>query len=208
MTQPINPGSSKALTGAQVEMLMRQAGFPDSELRTGVGVAFAESSNIPTKYNGVGGDRSYGLFQINMIGDMGPDRRKKFGISKNEQLFDPATNVKAAYIVWKESGWKAWTTYTNGKYKDGVIPRVEEGAGDIRDGIEGVTEKLNPINGLSKALDTIGINAMKSLASGLGMLAALVLVVLGIVVITGQSKRAQQLAGTVASTVTKGVVKK
>src|SRR5215207_8357263 len=58
-------------------------------------IALAESSGNPRAHNDTPatGDDSYGLWQINMIGELGPERRQQFGISENEQLFDPATNA-------------------------------------------------------------------------------------------------------------------
>ena len=45
------------------------------------------------------GDSSYGIYQINMIYDLGPERRKKFGLTANEQLFDPVLNVQVAFLM-------------------------------------------------------------------------------------------------------------
>jgi hypothetical protein len=57
------------------------------------------------------GDLSYGAFQINMLGDMGPERRKQFGIEKNEQLYDLDTNARAAKIIRDQQGFGAWSVY-------------------------------------------------------------------------------------------------
>jgi hypothetical protein len=43
------------------------------------------------------GDSSYGIFQINMIGDLGVDRRAKFGLESNAQLNNPVVNAQVAY---------------------------------------------------------------------------------------------------------------
>lgn len=56
------------------------------------------------------GDLSYGLWQINMLGSLGPNRLKQFGISSNEQLFDPVTNAQAALATLRSSGWGSWST--------------------------------------------------------------------------------------------------
>jgi hypothetical protein len=76
-----------------------------------------ESSGNPRAYNGSGNDASYGLWQINMIGSLGPARRAQFGLSSNEDLFDPATNARVAVSIYNSSGWGAWGAYTNGSYK-------------------------------------------------------------------------------------------
>lgn len=79
--------------------LLRKAGFRGEGLRNAYGVVMKESSGNPRAFNGNRGtgDQSYGLFQINMLGSLGPARRKQFGISSNEDLFDPLTNAKAAF---------------------------------------------------------------------------------------------------------------
>ena len=77
----------------------------------------AESGGQPRAYNPRGADKSYGLWQINMLGGMGPERRAQFGLSSNDELFDPKTNAKAAYQIYKQQGINAWGAYTNGSYK-------------------------------------------------------------------------------------------
>ena len=62
-----------------------------------------ESGGIPTKFNGneeTMGDLSYGLWQINMTGNMGPRRRERYKLEKNEDLFDPDINAKAAWDLF------------------------------------------------------------------------------------------------------------
>ena len=78
---------------------MQSAGFSGQGLRTAYAIAERESSGRPSAFNGnaATGDLSYGLFQINMLGTMGPARRKQFGIASNEALFDPSVNARAAY---------------------------------------------------------------------------------------------------------------
>jgi lysozyme-like protein len=31
-------------------------------------------------------------------------------------LFDPAQNAEAAFQIWQQQGWGAWSTYTSGRY--------------------------------------------------------------------------------------------
>jgi hypothetical protein len=50
---------------------------------------------------------------------MGPERRKRLGISSNSRLYDPMVNAKAmAMISNKGTNWRPWSTYTNGAYKE------------------------------------------------------------------------------------------
>ena len=55
------------------------------------------------------GDNSYGLFQINMLGSLGEDRREKFGIKSNAELLDPVVNAQAAfYMTAKGTNFGSW----------------------------------------------------------------------------------------------------
>lgn len=80
-------------------------------------IAMAESGGNPRAHNAVPPDNSYGLWQINMFGNMGPGRRAQYGISSNEQLYDPAVNARAAAKILAGQGLGAWSTYTSGAYK-------------------------------------------------------------------------------------------
>ena len=75
------------------------AGFKGKALQTAFGIAKRESGGRPDAFNPdtSTGDQSYGLFQINMLGSMGPARRRQFGLARNEDLYDPVVNAKAAY---------------------------------------------------------------------------------------------------------------
>jgi hypothetical protein len=59
------------------------------------------------------GDNSYGLFQINMIGSLGPARLKQFDLESNEDLFDPVRNAEIAFFM-SDGGknWSAWNGIT------------------------------------------------------------------------------------------------
>ncbi|MDQ1739216.1 MAG: hypothetical protein QOE53_868 [Pseudonocardiales bacterium] len=114
--------------------VLAQAGFSGSGLDTAVAVALAESGGSPTSHNGNAdtGDDSYGLFQINMLGSMGPARLKEYGLTSKEQLFDPLVNAKVAYRL-SDGGtnWQPWTTYTRGAYRQhlGENPTTQLTAG-------------------------------------------------------------------------------
>jgi hypothetical protein len=110
-------GSGQALSVAEMVKLAKQAGFSDQEAVIMGAIGAAESSGNPKAHNPVGRDNSYGLWQINMLGGMGPERRNQFGIENNEQLWDPNINAKAARKVWEQQGFGAWSVYTNGAYK-------------------------------------------------------------------------------------------
>jgi hypothetical protein len=65
-------------------------------------IALRESAGNPAAFNGDAktGDKSYGLWQINMLNALGTSRAKLFGITDEKQLFDPATNARAAFVLW------------------------------------------------------------------------------------------------------------
>lgn len=99
---------------------LSRAGFGPHALPVAYAVAMAESGGRPRAHNtnASTGDNSYGLFQINMIGNMGPNRRQQFHLKSNNDLFDPLTNAKAAYAISnKGRDWGPWSTYKNGAYK-------------------------------------------------------------------------------------------
>lgn len=183
-----------ALTSASIAQLMRTAGFPDSEISTGVGVAMAESGGNPKAHNSTPPDDSYGLFQINMLGSLGPARRKQFGISNNAELFDPATNAKAAYMVWKGSGWKAWTTYTSGKYKDAA----PKDAGNDGGGIVDAVKALNPVTGVADSINAASRNFVKGFVSTGGVLVGITVLVLGFFLLMRSQVSVQKIAGVAA----------
>lgn len=121
---------SKAIATGQLNLnevlfLLREVGFPEELLPKMVAIALAE--NEPLDANKIRntpdtGDLSYGIFQINMKGNLGPARREMFGIQSNEELLDPLTNAKAALAVYEErksfdtDGFNAWSTYKKDRY--------------------------------------------------------------------------------------------
>ena len=96
------------------------AGFKPENARIMAGIAGAESSYKPGARNpdASTGDNSYGLWQINMLGGMGPERRAQFGIDNNDQLLDPATNAAAAKKIFDQQGFGAWSVHRSGAYRD------------------------------------------------------------------------------------------
>ena len=110
---------ARTLSTQQIAAGLRQAGFPEQVIPTMTAVTMAESGGNPYAHNPNAGtgDNSYGLLQINMLGGMGPERRKAFGLSSDDQLFDPATNFRAAKQIYDQQGIGAWGAYTNGSYK-------------------------------------------------------------------------------------------
>lgn len=101
----------KTLDNDQLIELLGAVGFKDKQLKVAWAVTKKESGGRPVAHNdNTGtGDNSYGLFQINMIGDLGADRREKFGLETNNQLFDPVTNAQVAFHMTKGgTDWGSW----------------------------------------------------------------------------------------------------
>lgn len=107
------------LSPSQIATALRRAGFPESELPRMTAAALAESGGNPRAHNpnAQTGDNSYGLWQINMLGGMGPERRRQFGLKSNEDLFDPTTNARAAKGIFDSQGPNAWSVIRSGAYK-------------------------------------------------------------------------------------------
>lgn len=115
------------LSREQLAGYLRQAGFKENLIPTMVGIGTAESSLNPQAFNPNvdTGDQSYGIFQINMLGGMGPERREQFGIKSNEELFDPLTNAKAAKAIYDQQGLGAWSVYKSGAYEQ-YVPQMDQ----------------------------------------------------------------------------------
>jgi hypothetical protein len=123
---PSGPAPAGSLNYDQLKNVAKGAGFNDADASRMAAIAMAESSGNPKAHNSTPPDNSYGLWQINMIGNLGPARRKQLGISSNEQLFDPVTNAKAAKLIKDSQGWNAWTVHKTGAYKK-FMPSKKEG---------------------------------------------------------------------------------
>ena len=108
------------LTPEQIAGHAQAAGFRGEDLTTAVAVALAESGGRTQAHNTDAPDDSYGLWQINMYGALGPDRRERYGLDSDRELLDPATNAEAAYEVFRERGrsFEPWSAYTNGSYRE------------------------------------------------------------------------------------------
>jgi len=107
----LNPESRKfRFSNAQITKILQKAGFSGNGLKIAQRIVFLESTNRPYALNR--SSNCYGLFQINMTGVMGDDRRTKYGLKRNEDLFNPLTNAKIAYHMSNGGrDWSAWTTF-------------------------------------------------------------------------------------------------
>jgi hypothetical protein len=106
--------------------------------------------------------------------------------------------MRVAYGIFKGSGWRAWTTYTRGTYKQYMD---STGSADADSGIGNAapTTSSNPINGIGDAVNAFSATFFKGFANFGGIAVAVVLLVLGVVLL---------MRGTVASVLPVGKVAK
>ncbi|MFJ7214837.1 lytic transglycosylase [Amycolatopsis sp. NPDC098790] len=106
------------LSAEQIARHAYAAGFRGQGLTTAVAVALAESGGRTTAHNATPPDDSYGLWQINMLGALGPERRRQYHLKSDDQLFDADTNARVANSISSDGhDFTPWSTYTNGAYK-------------------------------------------------------------------------------------------
>lgn len=100
----------------QLRDILHEVGFRGDGLKKAWATAMKESTGRPLAHNRNSntGDNSYGLFQINMIGSLGPARLKEFGLNSNKDLFDPYTNAEVAFKMSNGGkNWSAWHGITD-----------------------------------------------------------------------------------------------
>jgi len=104
---------SEMLTDKELVTLLKNVGFEGNALKMAWAIAKAESNGRPMAYNGNRntGDSSYGIFQINMLGTLGTDRKEKFELRSNVLLFDPVINAEITYYMTQ--GGKNWSSWLN-----------------------------------------------------------------------------------------------
>jgi hypothetical protein len=108
-----------SLTDIELKQLLSLVGFKGNDLVVAWAVAKKESNGRPLAFNGnhKTGDSSYGMFQINMIDTLGPDRRTKFDLESNAELFNPVKNAEIAYYM--TNGGEDWSSWK------GITPRTK-----------------------------------------------------------------------------------
>jgi hypothetical protein len=125
-TKPFSYFENKTnLTDIELVWLLEAVGFEGQDLKEAWAIAKKESNGRPLAFNGnsLTGDNSYGIFQINMINSLGDDRRDKFELEHNADLFNPVKNAQIAKHMSKGGlDWSSWHigkdayTSTSGKH--------------------------------------------------------------------------------------------
>jgi hypothetical protein len=86
-------------------------------LARAIAVALAESGGNERAHNAIPPDDSYGAWQINMLGELGVQRREQFHLTSNEDLYDLKVNASAmAAISSMGTNWKPWSAYGGARY--------------------------------------------------------------------------------------------
>ena len=109
------------LTDEELVDMLRYVGFEGKALRSACAIAKAESNGRPFAFNGnaATGDSSYGVFQINMLGELGSDRRKKFELDSNAELLNPVVNAQIALHMTKGGkDWSSWSSVNGVRYQE------------------------------------------------------------------------------------------
>lgn len=166
-------GGGGKLSVSEMTEIAKQAGFNDEQAAIMGAIGAAESGGNPKAHNPNAntGDNSYGLWQINMLGKMGPERRKEFGIESDEQLWDPKTNAIAAKKVFDQQGFNAWSVYKSGAYKQylGTANKTNQQMANVQasDEREDVTAMQSPILKNSFAFTPVNASEADTVASQL-----------------------------------------
>ncbi len=122
---------TKPLEYNSLERLAVEGGFTPEQAKIMAAIALAESSGKARALNDNTdtGDLSYGLWQINMIDyptyKLGEERRKQMKLKDNDELYDPAVNVRAAKMIFDQQGYDAWSVYKSGAYKK-FLPKTNQ----------------------------------------------------------------------------------
>lgn len=151
-----------------IAAVAKGAGLTDpGNLATAVAIALAESGGNPQSHNARPPDNSYGLWQINMLGSMGPERRAKFGISSNDQLFDPATNARAMMMLSNNgTNFRPWTTFTSGAF----LKHIQEARASV--GVAPSTATVSPAGFTADTAALPGMDQLKAVGSGIAAVGA------------------------------------
>ncbi|MGJ0505230.1 MAG: transglycosylase SLT domain-containing protein [Methylocystis sp.] len=107
-------------SAADAAVLIRRVGGTAAEARILGAISQPESGGNPRAHNRNArtGDNSYGLWQINMLGRMGPQRRRRFGISSNADLLNPEVNARIALKMHRMArGYRDWGAFRSGLHR-------------------------------------------------------------------------------------------
>jgi hypothetical protein len=138
----------------------KAAGFKGQALINAVAIAGAESGYNPGAQNLRYPDHSIGLWQINQLAHKG-----RWG--SDSALKNPMTNARAAYDLWRESGfspWSTWPTAAQG-YQARAAKAVADLMGANKKSAKSKSKPKNYVKTPSGAIGKKTRGAMKRLAA-------------------------------------------
>lgn len=144
------------LNATQVAQVAYDAGWRSiQDVATAVSIAKVESDwNSTARYVGPRDD-SYGLWQVNMLGSLGPARRAQFGLKADAELLDPAVNGKAAFAIFTSAKGN-WSGPWKGTYKSikylAVYNEATQAATNVVAGRSGTGNPLDRLPDLTPSL--------------------------------------------------------
>jgi len=109
------------LSDKELKTLLKAVGFEGQGLKMAWAVAKKESNGRPLAFNGNKntGDHSFGIFQINMNGELMENRIEKFDLNSVSDLFNPVTNAEIAFYMTKGGkDWSSWTDLNGERIKE------------------------------------------------------------------------------------------
>lgn len=198
------------LTMPQLVALAKSVGWSGDNAAIAAAIAKAESGGNTAAHNPRPPDDSYGLWQINMYGAKGPERRKRYNLQSNTQLFVPERNAWVAHDLYMHGGWKHWSVYTNGSYRAHLTAAraaLSTPAGNPPDdggwapglpdpGDLNVPNPLEPLVGLAQFVT----NPRNWLRLGM-FIGGGVLLILGLLMLAGQNSLVRDARGAVVGAV-------
>lgn len=159
---------------AQIQGILRQAGWPESQIAKAAAIVIYESGGYNRAYNGCGED-SYGWFQI--YRRYHPEFEPSYD---NGQIFDPLYNAKAGLSVYRarrDDGWNAWIN-SNRKYNQDLNGIASQSRAIYAQGAAG-NGVITTASSLPVATDNNGADNTTSkvlfLTAGVGLLALLLI---------------------------------
>lgn len=181
------------LSDTQIATYAYAEGIRDEPtLARAVAVALAESGGNASAHNAKPPDDSYGLWQINMYGSLGPQRRAAFTIASNSQLLDPKTNAHAMYLTSGHGkNWSPWSTFKSNAYlkymdrgttaaKAVIAAAPDSGKGGLFDGLKEIVDVPGAIG---KGVSAFNANVTRIFSNFALVMVASILLILGVVIL-------------------------
>jgi hypothetical protein len=103
------PTYGQTLSPTEMAQVAYAAGFRGEDLAVMVAIGMGESGGNSLAKN-PNGEMSIGIWQINMNA-----HGSRFG--SEQDLYNPIVNAQAAFALYQSSGFRPWTVYTRGIYK-------------------------------------------------------------------------------------------